>query len=99
MTAEQKRQHWQTHIDLWQKTKLTQNAYCIEHNLAKSSFSYWRKQLSDTASDQPPSKFMPLNVVSPQVATLNIAGLRIEIPVSALEQALPVVLRTTREYR
>jgi hypothetical protein len=99
MTAEQKRQHWRTHIDLWQKTELTQNAYCLENSLAKSSFSYWRKKLSDTVDDQQPSKFIPFTVVSAPLATLNIAGLRIEIPISALEQVLPVVLRTTRAAR
>ena len=99
MTAEQKRQHWQTHIDLWQTTELTKNAYCIEDNIAKSSSCYRLKQLNYAASEQPPSKFIPLDFVSAQIDTLSIAGLRIELFVSALEQALPVVLRTIREAR
>ena len=99
MTVEQKRQHWQAHINRWQNTELTQNAYCLEHNLAKSSFSYWRKRLSDAATDQPSSKFIPLKMAVAELVTLSVAGVRIELPTSALEQVLPVVLCAAREAR
>ena len=35
MIAEQKRQHWQTHINLWQKTELTKNTY-VEREMTLS---------------------------------------------------------------
>ena len=46
MTSEQKRQHWQRHIEAWQQSRLPQREYCKQQEISFSSFSYWRTRLS-----------------------------------------------------
>ena len=39
MTTEQKREHWQHHIEAWKHSQLTQPEYCKQHNLSLASSS------------------------------------------------------------
>lgn len=57
----QKQQVWEQHIRTWEKSKLTQKAYCKSHKLSVSSFCYWRKKFSAN-SDQGNSVFYPLAI-------------------------------------
>lgn len=45
MTTEQKRTHWQSHIDNWQQSGVSQTEYCKQHGLKLANFGYWRTRL------------------------------------------------------
>lgn len=95
MTSEQKRTYWQNHIEGWQLSGLTQKAYCNQHDLELSTFTYWRAQ---SARSKPSSKLIPVTVTYTQAITLTLAGgLQLDVPVSLLNQVLPMVLQTLRE--
>ena len=37
--------HWRAHVDAQASSPLSQRAYCNDHDLAYSSFTYWRRRL------------------------------------------------------
>ncbi len=41
---------WRSHIQAWQRSELSQAAYCREHNLVWSQFCYWRRELRGSRS-------------------------------------------------
>ncbi|MGQ9427625.1 IS66 family insertion sequence element accessory protein TnpA, partial [Gilvimarinus sp. DZF01] len=57
MTTAEKRSHWQRHVDAWQRSDLTQKAYCESQGISVATFGYWRKRLVD---DVPQKKFVSL---------------------------------------
>lgn len=67
---------WQSHIEAWQRSGLSQTAYCQQHDLVWSRFCYWRRKLR--GASRPASGFV--RVVKPQSAT----GLSVRLP-SGLE--------------
>ena len=44
----EKAAYWSEHIAAWQRSDLSQGAYCRRHGLSQSSLSYWRKRLGTT---------------------------------------------------
>jgi len=54
---EQRRQFWKDHIDGWQKSGLSQVAYCREHDLTGHQLTYWEKRFVQSAA---PVSFVPL---------------------------------------
>ena len=62
-------QHWIVHIEGWQRSGLSQAAYCRQHNLNANSFtgrlSEFRKQAKHSAPELIPVQ------VNTEVATLN----------------------------
>jgi hypothetical protein len=44
MTRSEKQQHWQRHIRAWQRSGLSQAAYCETQQLSLASFGYWRNR-------------------------------------------------------
>jgi len=97
MTSEKKSDFWQRHIDGWRQSKLSQKTYCTQQDLSFASFGYWRTRLN--RKTEAPAKFIPVNVpnVSTSVAVFLPVGLRLEFPVHALAEALPVIVRSVRE--
>ena len=92
MTSEQKRQHWQRHIEAWQQSRLPQREYCKQQEISFSSFSYWRTRLNRLAEGR--SKLVPVHVQ--RVATVAImlpSGIRLEVPAHTLEEILPTLTR------
>lgn len=65
---------WQSHIEAWQSSGLTQAAYCKENDLIIHRFGYWKRKLLDTPLVTPePDGFVTLNpvvVTSPLVLQL-----------------------------
>jgi hypothetical protein len=47
ITPEERRRHWQDHIDQWQSSGLTQKEYCRRNGFNWSTFHYWRKRLQE----------------------------------------------------
>lgn len=44
----EKAAYWSAHVAAWQRSGLSQGAYCREYALSQSSLSYWRKRLGET---------------------------------------------------
>jgi hypothetical protein len=42
---ENKAKLWAARIDEWKRSGLTQRQYCEDNNLARATFSWWRKRL------------------------------------------------------
>lgn len=96
MTSEHKKAFWQGHIDGWRQSQLSQRDYCRQHNLTFSSFGYWRTRLNRL--QQSANKLIPVKLAgsSSSVTIFLPAGLRLDVPVHALAEILPVVYRTVR---
>ena len=41
---------WLSHVEAWEKSGQSQSAYCREHNLVKTRFTYWKLKLRPTES-------------------------------------------------
>ena len=63
-TALSRQVYWQGHMERWQQSEQSQQAYCREHNLSYFRFQYWRRKLrGDAGQDVPrtrPSGFVPV---------------------------------------
>lgn len=49
-SSSQKHKYWQQHIRAWQRSGLSQAAYCHAQQLSLASFGYWRKRCAAIAS-------------------------------------------------
>lgn len=95
MTTEQKRTFWQTHIDGWQQSGLSQPAYCKQHDLKLANFGYWRTRLNKPERTK---KLIPVELTSVAQARLSLPnGIRLEVPVHALGQVLPLLNQSMQE--
>jgi hypothetical protein len=43
--TQQIRNFWEHHLEQWQKSGLSQLAYCREHQLKPNRFYYWRRRI------------------------------------------------------
>ena len=62
MTRNQSKAYWQDHIDTCDKSELNQVDYCAKHNIALSTFGYWKRKLRKTDSNS--QIFYPLTIPS-----------------------------------
>ena len=96
MTILSKSAFWQQHITDWQSSGISQPDYCAKHNLKLSTFTYWRGKQSKSRSKLVPVPMPP----TAALAELSLpGGIHIQLPVSALEQALPLLWRLLREQQ
>ena len=59
---ETNRQCWLTHIQQWQVSKISQEAYCKQLGLNLNSFTYWRRKLLSSTSKEVKNKFVRIKV-------------------------------------
>ena len=90
MTPQEKIAYWQQHFTAYQQSGLSQRHYCQQHQLAVSSFGYWRKRLRASACSQ--GKLIPVAVAQPVLANIYLpTGIRIEAPLDSLATLLPLL--------
>lgn len=97
MKSDQKKDFWQQHIREWSKSNLPQKVYCQQQAISFASFGYWRTRLNHL--QKPTNKLVPVTLTRPSavvVITLPL-GMRMDVPVQALDEVLPVIFRTCRE--
>jgi len=97
MTSGQKKDFWQHHIQAWSISKLPQKVYCQQNTISFASFGYWRTRLNRL--QKPTKKLVPVTLTRPSavvVITLTM-GIRIDVPVHALNEVLPVIVQTCHE--
>lgn len=91
MSNSTKAAFWQKHVTDWPQSGLSQKAYCAQHNLKLATFGYWRRRLAIPTN----KKLIPVAFHRPTEATiiLTAGGMRMEVPLSALEPVLSIVRR------
>ena len=105
---DQRSQFWQTHLEEWKNSGLSQAEYCRRKNLKSTRFTYWKLKFSSQASDVELVQVSTDSIPSPQsfpVFNNNGSPLRltvncrfvIEIPDSFSPGTLRQVLRTLQE--
>ena len=77
-----KRQFWKNHIKSWERSGLSQTAYCRQNNLKMHRWWYWRKRISTPLATD--VTFVPLKFSSshPSGSIISVNtpnGYRIEI--------------------
>ena len=66
-------QHWQHHIDAWQKTQLSQAQYCRSHQLDQSQFSYWKRKVFGASNTSTVSSHFTIAQVETQHTTSTLS--------------------------
>ena len=69
---------WRPHIEAWECSGQSQAAYCREHDLVKSRFTYWKNKLRPVGSVNsatPKSGFVPVRVMDECAP-----GLKLQLP-------------------
>ncbi len=76
--------YWQEHLDAWNRSGLTQAAYCISHGLSTKSFYRWRRKEKESVAAGKPLTLVPVSVgVSAAQDVIRLhspGGWRIELP-------------------
>jgi len=75
LNAQQKRRFWKDHLQWWQKSGLSQRAYCHKHHLAPHQFYYWRRRIL-----KPPTEVSFLPVTLPVDPIRQPLAVRILMP-------------------
>ena len=57
--SQKQRSFWEGHIVIWQQSRLSQFAYCREHQLKPHRFYYWRRRI---LKRQPDVSFLPVTL-------------------------------------
>lgn len=73
----QKRAFWENHFEQWQRSELSQSAYCRRHDLKAHLFFYWRRRLLEPSSDV---SFVPLALPVNRLENHRAADVRIITP-------------------
>lgn len=89
---------WQSHIDQWSTSGLTQTEYCRRNDLSRDRFTYWKMKFK---RENLPVEFVQIQTESMAFnqtgLKLNIGpGLQIEIPDGFSRNTLENVLKTLR---
>lgn len=61
-----KQTYWQTHLDAWRQSGLSQAAYCKQHGLSLSSFGYWLHRRVEPVRS---TAALPILVAKPSLET------------------------------
>ncbi len=75
--AHQKRAFWEKHVEQWQRSELSQSAYCRHHDLKAHRFFYWRRRILEPSSDV---SFVPLALPVNRLENHRAADVRIFTP-------------------
>lgn len=96
---EELRKFWQSHIDQWSKTDLSQIEYCRQNDLIPHRFTYWKTKFS---RQHLPVEFVQVPDPAPVFPGLKLnigPGLLIEIPDGFSKNTLDQVLKTLKVLR
>ena len=85
MAKRQTTEFWQQHLEAWERSGLTQVAYCASHGLRIQSFSRWRSKTREALqAGNTLLTLIPLSVVAPvadrAILIYSPGGWRIELP-------------------
>ncbi len=75
-TRQSKQAFWNYHVDTWRKSELTQVQYCLENQLNKHTFTYWKSKL-EKQSLFPPLLPVAIQPEIKQTSSSNHSGITI----------------------
>ena len=75
----QAKEHWQTHINQWQSSKLTQQKYCENAEINLSTFVYWRSKLMSGLKNSEEKKFIPVKITPNKTAVETPRTIQIKL--------------------
>ena len=92
---------WQSHINQWSESGMSQLEYCRQHDLIPHRFTYWKRKFK---KQHLPVEFVQ---VTPESMNINLSGLKlnigpgfqIEIPDGFSRATLEQVLATLKVLR
>ncbi len=90
--------HWIKHIEAWQRSGLSQAAYCRQHQLNAKSFSGRLRHSREPGLSTLP-ELIPVQIKTeepqtlPQVLVLTVQGCRLELPTTVSAQWLSQLMR------
>lgn len=81
-----KSEFWSNHMAAWERSGLTQAAYCRRHALSLPSFGYWRRVLGRRPGVPSSPAVVPIVVGEPDAVVEAIEvrlpnGLQVQVPV------------------
>lgn len=81
-----KAEFWSSHMAAWERSGLTQAAYCRRHVLSLPSFGYWRRVLGRLPVVRTSPALVPILVGEPEAVVEAIEvrlpnGLQVQVPV------------------
>ncbi|MDF1615672.1 IS66 family insertion sequence element accessory protein TnpA [Desulfurivibrio dismutans] len=75
-----KRRFWVAHLSAWERSGLTQTAYCREYGLSRHAFGWWRRKFRDRPAAELPVLVQVPTVAGPKVTVGDFSGLRLLLP-------------------
>ena len=76
--------YWQKHLEAWDQSELTQEAYCASHGLSVKSFYRWRRKQKQSIAPAKPLTLVPASVGASAAQNVvrvhSPGGWRIEFP-------------------
>ena len=95
-------QRWQSIIEDWQQSGLSQSQYCRQHRIKVSRFYSWKNQLKKKLEQSKPEKqgvFLPIVVESAQPDTESLLRIRVHgIDIEVSHQTDPVLLQKAIQW-
>jgi hypothetical protein len=97
MNSFEKYRFWQSHIDQWPTSGMTQAAYCQAHGLKLATFQYWRKRLREKTVPVESGAFVPLVAVgdsrpAPEaIIVVRVGSAMLDVPLPQLPDVLKVL--------
>ncbi len=81
--AARRERQWKGHIEAWQSSEQTQQAFCKAHRLKYPTFCYWRRRLRAHGATKRPAPRQPssfVSVVSKEIAAGRADELSARLP-------------------
>lgn len=99
-TESSKQALWARRVEAWERSGLSQRAWCGVEGVSLSTFQWWRQRLVREASGESAASFMPLRL-EPGVTTASIevrlrSGTQIRFEGEAALRAVEPLLRGLR---
>ncbi|MHB1953010.1 MAG: IS66 family insertion sequence element accessory protein TnpA [Sulfobacillus sp.] len=99
-TLESRRQYWRGHVNAWQRSGLSQAAYCNAHGLVARQLGYWIRNMPAShgveahALTMVPARVLhPLPVDAQALVLQNAQGWQLTLPATVSTAWLAALLR------
>src|SRR5512142_1062617 len=77
----ERRSFWQDHLAQWQRSEMTQVAYCRQQGLHVAQFGYWKKRLLPVRSPDAAPGFIAVQMTSAGATLAVVLNERLRVDV------------------
>ena len=91
-----KSKNWRELVELWESSGQSQRAFCEEHELVSSQFSYWKRKYRPSSKTKP--KFQRVSSLNSAGSSFNLetlSGAKVSVPMgfdsASLKRLLEIV--------